>query len=69
MAPPPEGWGPAGFEERLQEAWLALQKTMEQPALPWLRIREGRGVEAVKAAYLQLLDGRADPREGLMLAF
>jgi hypothetical protein len=69
VAPPPEGWGPAGFEERLQEAWLALQKTMEQPALPWLRIREGRGVEAVQAAYLQLLDGRSDPREGLMLAF
>lgn len=68
-APPPEGWGPAGFEARLGEAWQALMQRVNAADRPWLVIREDRGVEAVSAAYQQVLAGRGDAREGLMLAF
>lgn len=68
LAPPPEGWGAAGFEARLQAAWGALVQTMEQTGRPWLQVREGRGSAAVEAAYRELLDGRSDPRTGLMLS-
>lgn len=68
VAPPPEGWGPADFEQRLGEAWRAFIAAVDQPARPWLTIREARGAEAVTAAYQQLLAGRSEAREGLMLA-
>jgi hypothetical protein len=68
-APPPEGWGAAGFEERLGQAWQAFMLRVNDPAQPWLVIREGRGAEAVTAAYQQLLAGRSEARSGLMLAF
>jgi hypothetical protein len=35
---------------------------------PWLRVRHGRGEPAVRDAYESLLDGRADPRDGIMLS-
>jgi hypothetical protein len=38
------------------------------PGNPWLVVRTDRGALAVTAAYQQLLAGRCDPREGLMLA-
>ncbi len=66
--PPPEGWGAAGFEERLGEAWAALMRKVNDPAQPWLVIHTDRGAEAVSAAYQQLLAGRSEPRTGLMLA-
>ena len=69
VAPPPEGWGATGFEARLQEAWLALTQAMERPPQAWLKIREARGAEAIRATWQELLDGRGDPREGLMLGF
>ena len=34
----------------------------------WLTIVDGSGAEATETAYRALLDGRADPREGLMLS-
>ncbi|MCZ8292562.1 MAG: DUF2855 family protein [Hylemonella sp.] len=67
-APPPEGWGAAGFEERLGEAWSAFMQKVNDPVRPWLVIHADRGAEAVSAAYQQLLAGRSDPRVGLMLA-
>ncbi len=67
-APPPEGWGSAGLEERLGEAWTALMQKVNAPDQPWLVIRTGQGAQAVSAAYQQLLAGRSDPRVGLMLA-
>lgn len=67
-APPPEGWGAAGFEERLDQAWSAFMQKVNDPAQPWLVIHADRGAEAVSAAYQQLLAGRSDPRAGLMLA-
>lgn len=67
-APPPEGWGAAGFEERLGEAWSAFMQKVNNPVQPWLVIRADHGAEAVSAAYQQLLAGRSDARTGLMLA-
>ncbi len=66
--PPPEGWGPAGLEARLGDAWLALMQKVNAPQHPWLVIRTEQGMAAVDAAYQQLLAGRSDPRTGLMLA-
>jgi hypothetical protein len=36
---------------------------------PWLVVKEGYGAEAVRQAYLALIEGRADPRAGHMLSF
>ena len=35
---------------------------------PWLRVQRGHGEPAVREAYAALLDGRADPRDGMMLS-
>jgi hypothetical protein len=67
-APPPEGWGADGLQRRLAEAWTAFMRPVTDPTKPWLVVREARGAAAVETAYLELLDGRTDPREGLVLA-
>ena len=66
-APPPAGWGRAGLEQRLGQAWAAFIARVERADDPWVRIVEHRGSAATEAAYRALLDGRADAREGLML--
>lgn len=67
-AAPPEGWGTAGFEERLGRAWQGFMLKVNDPGQPWLVVHEARGAEAVTAAYQQLLAGHSDARAGLMLA-
>lgn len=67
-APPPEGWGADGLNLRLGEAWQRFVDRVDGANPPWLVIRSQRGAAAVEAAYRQLLDGKADAREGLMLA-
>jgi len=68
-APPPEGWGPEGLRQRIDAAWARLMAAMDSAGRePWLQVHEARGVEAVRAAYLALLEGRSDPRAGHMLS-
>lgn len=67
-APPPEGWGAAGLQARLGEAWRAFMAAVADPAAPWLQVRHGRGAEAVRETCLALLDGRVDARDGWMLS-
>lgn len=67
-APPPEGWGPAGFEAQLGQAWQAFMREVNAAGRPWLLIRQERGTEAVLAAYQQVLAGHSAAHEGLMLA-
>jgi hypothetical protein len=67
-APPPQGWGPAQLQSRLDAAWGAFMQPVNDPAAPWLRVREARGAAAVREACLALLDGRVDPRDGLVLS-
>lgn len=67
-APPPEGWGHAGLEQHIAAAWSAFVTLVERSADPWVKLVHGSGSAATEAAYRALLDGRADPREGLMLS-
>lgn len=57
-------WGPAEFADRLGGA---MQRFLAA-ADAWLEITVGRGYEAIEAAYRALLDGRADPAQGHVLA-
>ncbi|HUV09464.1 MAG TPA: DUF2855 family protein [Acidimicrobiia bacterium] len=59
-----EDWGPGGVEERVG---AALAEFIES-ARGWLKITEGRGEAAVGAAYLDVLEGRARPDEGIILS-
>jgi hypothetical protein len=67
---PPEGWGPGGVQQRLGEAWAAFLHHVDDghAAAPWLTIVERRGADALLASYSEVLEGRGDPREGLMLS-
>jgi hypothetical protein len=65
---PPEGWGPGELQRRMATAWAAFMKPVNDPATPWLRVRRARGAAAVQQACLDLLDGKVDARDGLMLA-
>jgi hypothetical protein len=57
-------WGRAGFEERLAEAWRPYVTWTES----WLSVIHGVGPEALKHAYLDLLDGRLDPATAHVLS-
>ena len=67
-APPPEGWGPALLQERMGTAWGAFMKNIDRPNAPWIHIVSRSGEQAVKDAYLSLLQGTADASVGLMLS-
>lgn len=67
MAPPPEGYGAAELNDRMARAWMALMQRAGDPASGWLKVQEAQGAVALEAAYRSLLEGRADPREGLMI--
>jgi hypothetical protein len=51
-------WGPAGLESKVAGAW--------HPFCEWiggrLQVVHGQGFEAVRSAYLDVLEGRVDPR-------
>jgi hypothetical protein len=67
-AEPPAGWGPGPLQARLDGAWHGFVQRVTDPGAPWLRVREAQGPAAVREACLALLDGRVDPRDGLMLS-
>lgn len=67
-APPPQGIGPRGLEQAIAGAWHAFVETLSTASPPWLVVRTGHGPQAVAAALTALVDGAADPREGLMLS-
>jgi hypothetical protein len=57
-------WGPEAFGQRLAQAWLEFLPSVES----WLKVRHGRGPQAVEAAYREVLDGRSTPEIGLILS-
>jgi hypothetical protein len=68
-SPPAEGWEAERLAQRVQAAWTRLMAAMDGAGtVPWLQVHEGHGVEAVRQAYLALIEGRADPRAGHMLS-
>jgi len=57
-------WGPGGLDQRFGAAWAGLA-----PLLPeWLEVIERRGPSAVREAYLDTLQGRVPPDQGLILS-
>lgn len=66
-APPPEGWGRDGLQQRLGAAWVAFLERVSRADDPWLHIVTARGAPALVAAYASLLNGQGDPRAGWML--
>jgi hypothetical protein len=57
-------WGREGLDSRFAEAWGPFIEW----AGGWLEVVTGEGGDAVKAAYLELLDGRTDPSVGHVLS-
>jgi NADPH:quinone reductase-like Zn-dependent oxidoreductase len=53
-------WGPAGFQQKLAEAWRAFLPTAARTT----QVVEGRGLNAAAAAFADLAAGRARPNEG-----
>ena len=61
-------WGPAVFGQRLVAAWQGFRARVDDPAAPWLVVRNHTGADAVQAAYALVLGGQGDPRLGHMLS-
>jgi Protein of unknown function (DUF2855) len=57
-------WGREALFARVGEAWLRYVEWTSG----WLEVRHDRGPEAVERVYLELLEGRTDPRVGHVLA-
>jgi hypothetical protein len=57
-------WGRAELEQRVAAAW---QPFCEWTA-SWLEVIPGAGFEAVREAYLEVLEGRVDPRTAHVLS-
>lgn len=53
-------WGPAGFQQRLSEAWRAFLPTAARTT----RVVEGKGLSTAARVFADLASGRADPRDG-----
>jgi hypothetical protein len=64
-APPPQGWGPGELQRRMGQAWV--QFIAQVNTGDWVRIVHRPGAQAALQAYSDVLAGRADAREGLML--
>jgi Protein of unknown function (DUF2855) len=59
-----EDWGGAGLDGRVAEAWHPFCEWTGS----WLEPIEGEGFEAVQEAYLDVLEGRVDPRRAHVLS-
>jgi Protein of unknown function (DUF2855) len=57
-------WGRPGLEQRLAEAWGPYVAWTDG----WLKMIHGEGPDALREAYLDLLDGRIDPASAHVLA-
>jgi hypothetical protein len=57
-------WGPAELERRVAEAWHPFCKW----TAGWLEVSHGQGFEAVKSAYLDVLEGRVGPKSAHVIS-
>jgi len=64
-APPPQGWGAAELQRRIGQAWAQFIGQVNKHG--WVRIVMRPGAQAALQTYSDLLAGRIDAREGLML--
>ncbi len=58
-----QDWGRAGLEQRVADAWHPFCEWTGG----WLQTIEGRGFEAVQSAYLDVLEGRVEPKSAHVL--
>ena len=59
-----EEWGAAKLDEAFGAAWHRAVAWSDG----WLEVRESRGADAVRAAYLEVLDGGSPPSVGHVLS-
>jgi hypothetical protein len=57
-------WGPGGLEARVAEAWEGFLGSVDG----WLTIVERRGPAELEATWLEVLEGRASPAVGYIVA-
>jgi hypothetical protein len=57
-------WGPAGLQTRVADAWHPFCEWTGG----WLEVRHGRGFEALQSVYLDVLEGRVDPKTAHVLS-
>jgi hypothetical protein len=57
-------WGPAELERRAAEAWHPFCEWTRG----WLEVNRGQGFEAVKSAYLDVLEGRVGPKSAHVIS-
>ena len=57
-------WGRSGLGDRVDDAWRRYVEFCDG----WIEIHRGSGPAAVEEAYLELVEGRSDPRTGHILS-
>jgi hypothetical protein len=57
-------WGPGGVDMRFGTAWSGFVPMLDR----WVKMNECRGPAAVQRAYLDTLNGRVPPDQGLILS-
>jgi Protein of unknown function (DUF2855) len=58
-----EDWGAAGLQDRVAEAWHPFCEW----TAGWLETIPGSGFDSIRAAYLDVLEGRVDPKHAHVL--
>jgi uncharacterized protein DUF2855 len=59
-----EDWGGAGLERRVADAWHPFCEWTGG----WLDVIRGQGFDVVQSAYLDVLEGRVDPKQAHVLS-
>jgi len=57
-------WGPGGVDKRFGAAWSGFVAKLDR----WVKVSEGHGPAAVQQGYLDTLNGRVPPDQGLILS-
>jgi hypothetical protein len=59
-----EDWGAVGLQRRVSDAWHPFCEWTGG----WLEVVPGAGMQAVRSAYLDVLEGRVDPKSAHVLS-
>ena len=57
-------WGREGLDDRFAQAWRSFVPKVEQ----WVDVQVGRGPQALREVWLEVLSGRSAPRTGHVLS-
>lgn len=56
-------WGPEGFQQKVAQSWGGLKSHL----LDWVELDELEGEAAIKETYLTMLQGKIQPKKGLII--